>query len=55
MFTLCLQTPGEADPAGQPVERTSEALWVWAERLQPAMVWLLAAGYLLGRSGGGSV
>ena len=38
------------------VERTGDALWPWAERLQPAIAWLRAAGYLVeaGR-GGGSV
>jgi hypothetical protein len=38
-------------------ERTSDALWPWAERLQPAIAWLRAAGYLVeaGRGGGGSV
>ena len=37
-------------------ERTSDALWPWAERLQPAIAWLRAAGYLVqAGSGGGSV
>jgi hypothetical protein len=37
-------------------QRTSDALWPWAERLQPAIVWLRAAGYLVqAGSGGGSV
>jgi hypothetical protein len=30
------------------VERTSDALWPWAERVQqPAITWLLAAGYTM--------
>jgi hypothetical protein len=35
----------------------SDTLWPWAERLQPAIAWLRAAGYLVeaGRGGGGSV
>jgi hypothetical protein len=28
-------------------KRTSDALWPWAEGLQPAIVWLRAAGYLV--------
>jgi hypothetical protein len=28
-------------------ERTSDALWPWAERLQPAIAWLRAVGYLV--------
>jgi hypothetical protein len=38
------------------VERMDDALWPWAERLKPAIVWLRAAGYLVqAGSGGGSV
>ena len=36
--------------------RPSDALWPWAERLQPAIAWLRAAGYLVEADrGGGSV
>ena len=44
-------------PAREIAARFSDALWPWAERLQPAIAWLRAAGYLVeaGRGGGGSV
>jgi hypothetical protein len=48
--------PEGTEVAEQPVERMGDALWPWAERLKPAIVWLRVAGYLVqAGSGGGSV
>ena len=51
-----MSTKPRRSSAGAPVEpepgeRMGDALWPWAERLQPAIAWLRAAGYLVEGSG----
>jgi hypothetical protein len=43
--------PDGTEVAQQSVERLGDALWPWAEGLQPAIAWLRAAGYLVERAG----